>query len=194
VNQYKHILSSALLAGGVTIGALNAPAQAQQLTDASYLTTVTIAVLPVAQINITSGSLLYLKVPPAGSTIPSSGVTFSVTGNASATLQAEPSAFVAVPGEGIIGKAVLNGEEVGYKLELRFPSIGMIGSLPQYAALPQFQAGPTVPPLTVNLMASGGTRAGVLHMEAHPNWTPTGGIPLPGIYVGSVVLTLTASN
>jgi hypothetical protein len=31
-------------------------------------------------------------------------------------------------------------------------------------------------------------------MEADPNWTPSGGIPLPGLYVGQVTMTLTASD
>jgi hypothetical protein len=181
------------LAGAVACGTMS-HVQAQIFDPTTGVTNVNIQVAPIAELAFTGSTLLYLKIPPAGSTIPSSGVGFVVTGNASATLVAEPTDFIAVPGEGIMGKAVLNGEAVGYKIELRFPSLGVIGSPPQYAALPLYEEGPTVPPLSVNLMMTGGARQGMIHMEAHPNWTASGGIPLPGIYVGDVTLTLTADN
>jgi hypothetical protein len=192
VKQYREILAQFLLIGLGVVGVTGVSAQAQQLTPAIYLTNVNIDVLPVADLAIIGSNLLYLKVPPAGSTIPASGVKFVVSGNASATLTAEPNAFMMVTGVGNMGKAVLNGEEVGYKIDLRFPSGGVVGSPPQYAGLPLFQEGPTTPPLSVDLMATGGAREGEIHMEAHPNWTSTGAIPLPGLYVGQVILTLIA--
>lgn len=179
------------LAGAIACGTI-CQVHAQTFDPTTGVTNVNIQVAPIAELAFIGSPLLYLKIPPPGSTIPSQGVRFVVTGNASATLVAEPNDFLAVPGEGIMGKAVLNGEEVGYKVELRFPSLGVIGSPPQYAALPLYEEGPTVPPLSVNLMMTGGARQGMIHMEAHPNWTATGGIPLPGIYVGEVTLTLTA--
>jgi hypothetical protein len=42
--------------------------------------------------------------------------------------------------------------------------------------------------------AEASVNSGVLHMEADPNWTPDGAIPLPDTYVGQVTLTLTASD
>ena len=155
-----------------------------------------ITILPTATLTFLDTPLLYLEVPPPGSTIPANGVRFRVTGNAMAILTAEPDAFIQIPSEGnnYLGKAVLNGNAVGYKIELRFPSIGVLGSNPQYAALPGYEAGATVPPLAVNLTLTGGVRDGVVHLEASPDWTADGGLPLPGIYVGNVILTLTADN
>ena len=54
------------------------------------------------------------------------------------------------------------------------------------------KAGPTMPALSVDLTTTGMQRDGEVHMEADPNWTPSGGIPLPGTYTGNVVLTLAA--
>ena len=153
-----------------------------------------ITIAPTATLTFLDTPLLYLEVPPPGSTIPATGVRFRVTGNAKAILTAEPDNFIQIPVEGYLGKAVLNGNAVGYKIELRFPSIGIPGSSPQYAGLPGYEAGPTTPPLAVNLMLTGGVRDGVIHLEADPSWTTDGGLPLPGIYVGNVTLTLTADN
>ena len=155
-------------------------------------TNIELQVLPFAHLEILGSNLLYLNVPPSGSTIPASGVSFVVIGNATATLTAEPDAFMELPVEGHMGRAVLNGESIGYKVEVRFPRYGAMGSPIQYAALPGFSAGPTEPPLSVDLTATGMQREGVIHMESDPNWTPHGGIPLPGVYVGQVTLTLTA--
>lgn len=186
---------------GLLFAAAAAPAYAQQLTNQTFQTNVNVGILPVAELTIDGSNLLYLEIPPGASTIPSSGVNFTVTGNADATLVAEPDAFVEVEtedGPQHLGKAALGAEVVGYKLELRFPraSTPPPGSptFPQFAALPGFEEGPTTPPLTVDLATTGQQRTGVIHMEAHHNWTPSGGLPLPGLYVGQVTLTLTASD
>jgi hypothetical protein len=171
-----------------------APAQAQQVTNESSNVNVNIEVTPFAELEFLDTPLLYLEIPPPGSTVPSNGVDFRVIGNASATLTAEPDAFIEVPVEGFLGKAVLNGNAVGYKLELRFPRTGVPGSPIQIAALPGFEEGPTTPPLEVNLTLTGGERLGVLHMESDPAWNDMGTIPLPGIYVGAVTLTLVADE
>jgi hypothetical protein len=161
-------------------------------------TEVTISVLPTVQLEFLSTPLLYLSVPPSASTIPSTGVNFRVIGNASATMTAEPDGFVTIPtldypaGEEM-GRAELNGNPVGYRLRLDFPSQGAVGSPVQFAGLPGYAAGPTEPPLTVNLMSTSGVRNGRIHLEASHEWTPDGGLPLPGIYVGEVVLTVTAN-
>lgn len=183
---------------GTAIGCLSLPAQAQQIDNQTYQTNVNLNVMPIAQIEIIGGSLLYLSVPPSASTIPSTGVTFRITGNASATMTAEPDGFVTIPtldyptGEEM-GRAELNGNAVGYRLRLDFPAQGTVGSPVQYAGLPGYAAGPTEPPLTVNLMTTSGARNGRIHLEASHQWTPDGGLPLPGIYVGEVVLTVTAN-
>jgi hypothetical protein len=192
VTSYPTILSRALMGGMMLVLFGASPAASEQINNASYLAHVNVDVLPVAEISIIGPGLLYLNVPPPGSTVPSSGVQFIVSGNANASLVAEPSQFVEVAGEGFMGKAVLNAGDIGYKLELRFPKTGVPLSPVAIAALPGYEAGPTTPPLSVNLMATGGQRGGVIHMESDPNWTSDGGIPLPGLYVGQVTLTLTA--
>jgi hypothetical protein len=183
---------------GAAFACLLSSAQAQQIDNQTYQTNVDLNVLPIAEIEIIGGSLLYLSVPPSASTIPSAGVNFRVTGNASATMTAEPDGFVTIPtfdypaGEEM-GRAELNGNPVGYRLRLDFPSQGAVGSPVQFAGLPGYAAGPTEPPLTVNLMSTSGVRNGRIHLEASHEWTPDGGLPLPGIYVGEVVLTVTAN-
>ncbi len=196
----KKFIVAGIMAGVVPIGG-SGLLHAQQISEDQFLTNVSIDIVPFAQLNFQGGNLLYLLIPPPGSTAPSSGVNFVVTGNADATLVAEPDDFVLVntqdEGQQHLGRAVLNGNSVGYRLELRFPRSGVGGGNPQFpafAGLPGFEEGPTVPPLTVDLTSTGNSRTGVLHMETNPNWTPGGGIPLPGIYVGNVTLTLTASN
>lgn len=166
---------------------------AQQISNHAYQQPIDLTVLPVATLQIIGNNVLHLDIPPAGSTIPASGVDFRVIGNAHATLTAEPDAFMVVGGQ-YLGKASMGAESVGYKVELRFPKTGAVGSPIQYAALPGYEAGPTVPALSVDLTTTGMQRDGQVHMEADPNWTPSGGIPLPGTYTGNVVLTLTASN
>jgi hypothetical protein len=198
-SSFRKILA---FGGCITCCFAAASSHAQQIQNHIYQTNVTVDVLPFALLAFDSvNPLLYLQIPPGSSTIPSSGVKFIVTGNADATLAAEPDAFVEVQtDDGLehLGKAVLGPEAVGYKLELRFPraSAPLPGSpnTPRYAALPGFEEGPTTPPLTVDLATTGQQRTGEIHMEAHHNWTPSGGLPLPGLYVGQVTLTLTASN
>jgi hypothetical protein len=156
---------------------------------------VNVEIAPIAYLVFLNTPLLYLEIPPPGSTAPSNGVFFKVIGNASATLVAEPDAFIDVPVEGFMGKAVLGASAVGYKLDLRFPRTGSAGPPPspiQVAALPGFVAGPTTPPLTVNLLATGGQREGVINMETNQLWTADGSMPLAGLHVGQVILTLSA--
>jgi hypothetical protein len=155
---------------------------------------VNLAIYPTASLEFLNTPLLYLSVPPPDSTAPSNGVKFKVTGNAWAILTAEPDDFIDVPTEGIMGKAILGLSEIGYKIDLRFPRLGITDSPIQTAALPGNSEGPTQPPLEVNLLLSGGQREGVIHMETDETWTEDGGLPLPGLHVGSITLTLTADN
>lgn len=185
------LLSTAIAIGGAL---LSSPAGA--VSDASNVN-VNVQVLPIAYLVFQNTPLLYLEVPPPGSTAPSNGVFFTVIGNANATLTAEPDAFINVPVEGFMGKAVLGASAIGYKLDLRFPRTGSAGPPPspvQTAALPGFAEGPTTPPLTVNLLATGGARDGVINMETNQAWTADGSLPLAGLHVGQVILTLSASN
>lgn len=160
------------------------------------VTIVNIEVVPFASLEFDDPTpLLYLEVPPSGSTIPWAGVAFTVTGNASASLSAEPDAFIKVPAsqypglvvDPFLGKAVSqNGDEIGYDLELRFPIPG------PNTGLPLTTAGPAVSPV-VDIYGSGGTVGGLLHLIADPDWTAGGGLALPGLYEGDIILTLSAS-
>ena len=107
--------------GFVGAGLAGGAAHAEALSNSTFLTHVNVEVLPVAELQILGSNLLYLEIPPAGSTIPAAGVNFIVTGNAHATLTAEPDAFMQV-GSQYLGKATLGSESVGYKVELRFPA------------------------------------------------------------------------
>ncbi|GGL71660.1 hypothetical protein [Wenxinia marina] len=184
------LLRTVLLAGAVAAGAAS-PGAAQSGDSASA--PVEIMVVPYASLQFVGTPLLSLSVPPPGSTIPSSGVLFDVIGNATATLQAEPDSFLTVPNEGFMGRAISGGNSIGYKVELRYPRTGLPGSPVGYAGLPGFEEGPTVPALSVDLTATGGMRRGEIHMEAHPAWTVDGGLALPGLYEGQIILTLSAS-
>jgi hypothetical protein len=144
-----------------------------QPVAASEVVTVNITVMPFATLEFDDPDpLLYLEVPPPGSTIPATGVAFTVIGNANATLSAEPDAFMQVPAAQYVGaafdpwlgQATQSGQEIAYDIELRFP----IG--PCIVGLPLDQQGPAVSPL-VNVAGAGGTVAGVIHLIAHQNWT-----------------------
>lgn len=149
---------------------------------------VTVTVQPMAMIEFLDPMLLYLEIPPQAATPPGT-VRFLVTGNASATITAIPHEFVEIPDEGFMGKAILGTSVLGYRLQVHFPR-----SAPgvQIATLPGSD-GDGTPPLTVNLLLTGGSRQGELRIDAHPDWTPDGGMPALGIHVGEVILTLTAS-
>ncbi|MCC3751996.1 MAG: hypothetical protein LLP51_11440 [Halorhodospira halophila] len=170
------------------------PAHAQQ-AGASDIVNVNINVMPFATLEFFDADpLLYLEVPPPGSTIPKTGVEFTVIGNASATLSAEPDSFIQIPAaqypginfDPYLGRAKQSGQEIGYDLELRFPIPG------PNTGLPLNQEGPATSP-SVDIAGSGGAVGGVLHLIADPNWTIYGGIPLPGLYEGEIILTLTAN-
>lgn len=167
------------------------PVSAAQLDDANSSADVDVLVLPYAELTFLENPRLYLQIVPFGdSTQPTDGVDFQVVGNADAIVTAEPDGFINVPGEGYMGKAVLNGNAVGYQLLLRFPR-GPSAASTQYAGLPISTAGATEPPLRADVSNAGGKR-GTIDMDAYPNWTESGGIPLPGLYVGQVILTVIA--
>lgn len=180
--------------GLAAAGFLMLSATAQQ-ASASEIVTVNINVVPFATLEFTDPDpLLYLLVPPPGSTIPSAGVAFTVTGNSMATLSAEPDSFMQVPAaqypgvsfDPYLGRAIQSGQEIGYDLELRFPIPG------PNPGLPLTSPGAAVSP-QVDIAGAGGAVGGVLHLIANPNWTSDGGMALPGLYEGEIILTLTAN-
>ena len=184
---------------GLLLAAAAVPALAQQLTNQTFQTNINIEIAPVAELTFEGANpLLYLEIPPEDFTIPGSGVNFSVTGNADATLIAEPDAFIEVVTEDGLHiwarrSRAQRRSATSWNSDFR-EQVPREDPLHDGCLLPGFEEGPTAPPLLVDLSSTGQQRTGVLHMEAHPNWTPSGGIPLPGIYVGAVTLTLTASD
>ena len=185
-------LAVALAAGTCQAGAVQPQAQGQAHVDVN--------IQPFASLHFLTSNLLELTVPPSKSTINTSGaVQFVVDGNARATLTAAPSQFLYVtpqPGGdgGWMGKAVNNGHYVGYQVQLTFPSNGVMGSPKAIAAMPLSEAAGTTPALPVFLPLTAGRRPGTVDLLANANWTADGGLPLPGTYVGQIILTLTADN
>lgn len=182
------------------LGAIALPnaAQAQQVSNDVFQTNVNIDVLPFATLEFTETGtpLLYLEIPPASSsTIPGSGVPFEVSGNATASISAAPHEFMFIPHVGSsgawMGKATQGGEDLGYRLQVEFPDEGVVGSNIQVGQLPGTSPDGTTP-LEVDLTLTGGMRAGIIHLIANKAWTLDGGIPLPGLYEGTIILTLTA--
>lgn len=160
-----------------------------------------VQVLPFAELEfLDDPSLLQLDIPPPSSTIPSNGIEFVVTGNSTTSVSATPDGFVEIPDIGVngasgyLGKAVrFDNEELGYDIQLIFPSQGISGSPPASSNLPQYEAAGTSQ-LAADLTVTGGQRRGEIHLIANPKWTPHGGIPLTGLYIGEVVLTVTAGG
>lgn len=171
-------------------------ATAQQITPSQYQVQTTITVVPYAELTFLAGSLLYLKIPPGASTIPDGGVSFRVSGNAIASLTAEPSEFLQItttvlnlglggPGTYFLGKATINGADIGYDLSVDFPM-----GFGNTARLPKNFAGPT-PARLANVLP--GDVFGTIDLITNAAWSNQGQLPLPGIYVGQVTLSLTAN-
>jgi hypothetical protein len=102
-------------------------------------------------------------------------------------MQVSNSQFFGLNFDPFLGRAVNSGQEIGYDLELRFPVSPLAVNV-----LPQNAAGPAVSPL-VDIAGAGGSVGGTLHLIANPNYTSDGGLALPGLYQGEIILTLTAS-
>jgi hypothetical protein len=124
-----------------------------------------------------------------------SQVTFQVTGNMNATVTVEPGGrrpFIRVPGAGhclarAVGVEPTNkGESIGYNISLKFPgrqtqTVGIDTDCP---------GGPTP---AIKLPLFGKARTGVLAIESRNEWnTNDVDLSLPGKYVGSIMLTVTA--
>lgn len=151
-------------------------------------------VQPFVELELLDPALLALSIPPAATSGPGT-LKFRVTGNASATVTATPSNFIEIPAPaygGFMGKAVhtSGNEEIGYNLILYFPRLG---PGVQIAALTGAD-GVGTSPLSVDLTQTGGVRDGELLLQANTAWTPHGGIPAYGLYVGEVTITVTADS
>jgi hypothetical protein len=190
--RFLGALAVALAAGAGQADAAQPQAQGQAHVDVN--------IQPFASLHFLTPNALELTVPPSKSTINTSGaVQFVVDGNARATLTAAPSQFLYVtpqPGGegGWMGEAANNGHYVGYQVQLTFPSNGVMGSPKAIAAMPLSEPAGTTPALSVYLPLTAGQRPGTVDLLANANWTADGGLPLPGAYVGQIILTLTADN
>lgn len=188
-------LLSILAAFAISSGAQAGPILPHGDGDAHIAVTIE----PFASLHFMTSNTLALTVPPSKSTVNTTGaVQFVVDGNAEATLTAAPSQYIYIPpvpgGEGgWMGRAVKNGHSVGYQVQLTFPSNGVLGSPKAIASMPLYEQAGTSP-LSAYLPLTGGERPGTVDLLASANWTPDGGLPLPGLYTGQIILTLTASN
>ena len=184
---------SAALALGLSLLAAFPAAAAEQDSAAAL---IEVAVQPYAELEFLTPNLLYLLIPPSKSTVnTSAAVRFQVSGNAVATVVAEPGEFIEIPGDegGWMGEAKKGAARIGYQIQVTFPSNVVVGSPRRVATLPL--TGPVgTPPLSVDLTRSSGKRPGTIDLLASPDWTIEGGLPEAGLYVGSVVLTVTASD
>ncbi len=186
----RHLMRIALLAlVSSSAAGLPIPAHGEQVSLQTSVTNVNIDVLPVAELQLLDTPLLYMQIPPGGTVLPGARVRFKVSGNGSATVSAMPHAFVQIDSldGAYLGMAVRQSDTatVGYDLTVRFPSTGM--GLQSSSLTGTENTG--TPPLSVAL--NGGTRQGAIDLTANPDWTPAGGIPLPGLYVGELILTVT---
>jgi hypothetical protein len=153
-------------------------------------------VQPFAELRLVSAPLMFMSVPPAGTALPGARVRFEVRGNAHASVSAAPEDWVSIPslGDLYLGKAILQGQDdetenqIGYDITLRFPSAGP-GPL-QSRSLPGGN-GQGTEPLTVTL--NGATRQGAIDLVADHHWTASDGLPKVGLYVGQVVITVSAN-
>lgn len=166
----------------------------------AFSTDINLQVEPYAELTFQTPTLLYLEVPPSTSTVNApSSVKFTVTGNAHATMTAAPSEYILIPSSptddgGWMGKALMGSEPLGYQLLLTFPSNSPFGCGcgPVRSATLPLDDDVGTDPLTVNLVATGGTRRGSIDLYASTAWTLHGGLPLAGLYVGEIILMLTA--
>lgn len=177
------------------LGSVQAMAQANPWAPSQTTVPIEVDVLPMASIDFPDGTAgLHLYVPPATSSLPSSGVRFVVRGNAMAWVTAAPTEFMFVnpyvlgntnfPGR-YLGRAVVGtGEDIGYNLQVEFP-------LSEFRALPGTN-GQGTPANPVNMPSYGGEATGYLHLLASHRWTTDGSMPPVGDYTGDVVVTLGA--
>jgi hypothetical protein len=135
---------------------------------------------------------LVLSIPPASDTTSGLGVTFDVDHSRTRNLyiSAGSNAYMYVPGEGYMGKAVqydAQGNEVaaiGYKLQL-WIDYGN-GTATQTMSSTQPAGTPTIYLYTDNNLD------GRIDIWADPAWTADGKMPAPGLYQATVTLTVTA--
>lgn len=157
---------------------------------------VTVQVLEIAEIQFPNGtSGLGLTVPPAKSTIPSTGLKFFVRGNSTAWVSAKPEEFVLVQsyivqgsdeGPFYLGKAVgPNDNVIGYNLMVEFPVFNYSG------LTGNDNEGTPAHPVSVKNVAQ---KTGYLHLLASHQWTPDGSVPAVGVYRGDVVITVGAGT
>lgn len=172
--------------------------------DSNGFVVVNVVTPPYAQIElITVGpgnptSLQLVVPPPPDGNQTSPGVHFRVTGNAGASVQATPDAFLTAPTELYaaehLGSALHNGTgpgAIGYRIALKFPSVAAAPCPTiQTAYLPGTVDGPTAP-LTASFGANGFCD-GRVNIESNIGYVPGGGIAQAGNYTGAITLTVAA--
>jgi hypothetical protein len=145
-------------------------------------------------------------------------IPFVVKGNALATVSARPDTFVRISSGRYLGRAVHSGEQLGYHVIVQFPlpsnsyhwlldwtewsdwglwnHWGGYGSLPAWSKIAQLPGlnGVGTPPLTSSIVDRGGTAYGVIYIVTAHGWTIDGRRAGPGIYHGSIQVTVGAAS
>jgi hypothetical protein len=145
-----------------------------------------LAAPPFATLEL-SRNMISIPFPSMGVPAQSARLDFVVIGNARATLTAEPSEILSIDGR-TLGKAMHGEEAIGYDLILEFPKLRHRKKRRPHQSAPE---GPTSAHM-IDMVEGGMEHAGTIHLVTDPKWAANGGLPLPGTYVGEIVLTLTA--
>lgn len=135
-----------------------------------------------------SRNMIALPFPSIGGVAQSVSLDFVVVGNARATLTAEPAESFTVNGK-VLGRAENGAEAIGFDVILEFQE-GKKKRKDEHK-----RRGSVAAPITsstADLIASGLESKGTISLVTDPKWALNGGMPLPGNYVGEIILTLTA--
>ena len=146
-------------------------------------------------------------------------IPFTISGNALASVSVAPSAFLRIPHNRYLGRAVgPHGRLLAYDIVVHFPApertyrwladwmdwddwddwrhwrgFGFLPRLSTYAMLPG-RDGAGTPPLTADMVRLHGHAYGVIYVVARRTWTPDGRPAEPGAYAGRLEVTVTADN
>jgi hypothetical protein len=184
------------------LGLANASAQSAA-PDKTRIPGLPVPIMPPVQVRFEGTPEIRLDVTSAGllrTDATGSRVRFQVFGAGDVTISAAPGgakSFVRIPARNACFGAARGvdptnrKEALGYKLTLRWPSDGL-GV--QTASIDTDCPGGPTRPLTLHLNGRG-ARSGEIIVHSNREWNPRGAdLPLPGGYVGSVVLTVTTDN
>jgi hypothetical protein len=185
-----------IVAAGVALLALASVAAAE---ESIAFPEAPILLVPFVKVAFDGPAQLDLNVAAGQAKHPRdrSHLKFQVTGNVNATVTVEPAGrrpFIQIPGaDRCLARAVgveptNKGEAIGYNIRLKFPAEGRKAKT---VSIDTDCPGKPAPAIKVPLF--GKTRTGVLSIESRNEWNANDAdLALPGKYVGSIMLTVTA--